>query len=78
MFKQMFLDHPAEVDETYGQHFRFALGFAGTLGIAAGAALVHAVIPCLCEKTASRTVAALYARTHSRGRQARGSGEHTL
>ena len=35
---------------------------------AAFAALMHALIPAMFEKTASRTVAALYARTHNRGR----------
>lgn len=62
-----FTAHPASVDETYGEHFRFALGFAGTLFLAAGAALIHALLPFLFEKTASRIVARLYARTHNRG-----------
>ncbi|WP_112323835.1 DUF6356 family protein [Oceanibium sediminis] len=67
MIKQIFLDHPAKVDETYGEHFLFALKFSATLFVAAGAALIHAVIPCMCERTASRKVAALYAKTHNRG-----------
>lgn len=67
MIQRIFLDHPATVDETYGQHFLFALKFSGALFAAAGAALVHALIPCLFEKTASKTVARLYARTHNRG-----------
>ena len=62
-----FTAHPASVDETYGEHFRFALGFAGTLFLAAGAALIHALLPFLFEKTASRIVTRLYARTHNRG-----------
>lgn len=68
MFARLFLDHPASVDESYGEHARFAFGFSLRLFAAAGAALVHAVIPCLFEKTASRIVADLYARTHNRGR----------
>lgn len=68
MIQRIFLDHPATVDETYGQHFLFALKFSGALFAAAGAALVHALIPCLFEKTASKAVARLYARTHNRGR----------
>ena len=67
MISQIFLNHPASVDETYGQHARFASGFALKLFVAAGAAAVHALIPCLFEKTASRIVADLYARTHNRG-----------
>ena len=62
-----FTDHPASVDETYAEHFRFALGFSGTLFLAAGAALIHAILPFCCEKTASRIVARLYAKTHNRG-----------
>lgn len=62
-----FTAHPASVDETYGEHFRFALGFAGTLFLAAGAALIHALLPFCFEKTASRIIARLYARTHNRG-----------
>ena len=68
MITRMFFDHPASVDESYGEHARFAFGFSMKLFAAAGAALVHAVIPCLFEKTASRIIADLYARTHNRGR----------
>lgn len=61
-----FIAHPASVDETYGEHFAFALGFAFKLGLAAGAALIHALLPFLFEKTASRMVSELYARIHNR------------
>ena len=67
MIAKIFTDHPASVDETYTQHFTFALKFSATLFFAAGAALIHALIPCLCEKTASKLVAKLYAKTHNRG-----------
>ena len=63
----LFTAHPASVDETYLQHLAFALRFAGLLTLAAGAALIHALLPFLCEKTASRIVAKLYARIHNRG-----------
>ena len=61
-----FTEHPASVDETYGEHFRFALGFSLTLFAAAGAALIHALLPFAFEKTASKLVAKLYNRTHNR------------
>ena len=67
MINRIFLAHPATVDETFLQHFKFALGFSFQLFAAAGAALVHALIPCLFEKTASRIVADLYAKTSQRG-----------
>lgn len=66
-FLKAFTAHPASVDESYGEHFRFAFGFATTLFLAAGAALVHAILPFLFEKAASRMIARLYARTHNRG-----------
>jgi hypothetical protein len=68
MIARVFFDHPASVDETYAGHAKFAFGFSMKLFAAAFAALIHAVIPCLFERTASRMVADLYARTHNRGR----------
>ncbi len=62
----IFLDHPATVNETYFEHMRFAFGFAFWLAAAAGAALVHAFIPALCETTASRILKRLHARIEAR------------
>lgn len=67
MINRIFLDHPGSVDESYFEHAAFAAKFSGKLFLAAGAAAVHAVIPCLFEKTASRITAELYAKTHNRG-----------
>ncbi len=67
MLQKLFLEHPRSVDETYGQHFLFALKFAGTLFVAAFAALLHALVPSACEKTASRIVERLYNKTKNRG-----------
>ena len=66
--KSLFLSHPQAVDETYFEHLAFASRFSATLLLAAGAALVHAMLPFMFEKTASRMVARLYERTHNRGR----------
>ncbi|WP_340109296.1 DUF6356 family protein [Pikeienuella sp. HZG-20] len=63
----LFTAHPASVDETFGEHFMFALKFSGMLFAAAGAALVHSILPFLFQKTASRIVARLYEKTHNRG-----------
>ena len=65
-FLRGFHDHPASVQESYFGHMRFALGFAGTLLAAGGAALVHALIPPLFETTASEKVKALHARIAAR------------
>ena len=67
MIDRLFLNHPRQVDETYAQHAVFASSFAFRLFLAGGAALVHAIIPCLFEKTASRMIAQMYARTSNRG-----------
>lgn len=66
MMNRIFLDHPEAVDETYLEHMAFAGKFSGKLLLAAGAAAVHAVIPCLFEKTASKLIAEMYAKTHNR------------
>ncbi|GAA4020509.1 hypothetical protein GCM10022280_21150 [Sphingomonas swuensis] len=51
--------HLDEAGESYFQHMRFALTVAA-LAIGAGlGCLVHAIVPALCEKTCSRTVAML-------------------
>ncbi|MEM8754338.1 MAG: DUF6356 family protein [Pseudomonadota bacterium] len=63
----LFTAHPASVDESFGEHLLFALRFAGLLFAAAGAALVHAILPFMFEKTASKIVARLHERTHNRG-----------
>jgi hypothetical protein len=53
---RLFFQHPASVGETYREHMRVALGFAGPLAKAALAAGVHAFLPFLFTTTASRTV----------------------
>lgn len=68
MINRLFLDHPKSVDESYIEHMCFALWFFSKLATAAGAALVHAILPCCFEKTASSIIAELYARTHNRGK----------
>ncbi|MBC7158356.1 MAG: hypothetical protein H5U20_12745 [Rhodobacteraceae bacterium] len=68
MIRRLFLDHPASVDEGYFEHAAFAGRFSLALFGAACAAAVHAVLPFAFQKTASRTVARLYARTERRGR----------
>lgn len=65
-FTRIFIDHPQSVDETYFEHMRFAGWFAARLLMAGGAALVHALIPCLFEKTASRMISQMHARLTSR------------
>ena len=63
---RLFVSHPQAVDESYGEHFLFALGFAARLFGAGCAALVHAIIPCLFETTASRMIRDLHDRIANR------------
>ncbi len=62
MLHKLFNEHPESVGETYFEHQRMAMSFAGPLFMAGLACLIHAFVPCLCETTASRTVKTLYAR----------------
>ncbi|MFK7751483.1 MAG: DUF6356 family protein [Sedimentitalea sp.] len=62
----LFTAHPASVNESYGQHLRFAAAFSGLLMLAALAALVHALLPFLFQKTASRIIKKIHCRVHAR------------
>ena len=57
-----FTRHPASVGETYGEHMVSAGSFAVRLAAAAVVCGIHAVLPFLFEKTASRLVTDLYGR----------------
>ncbi|HLZ78396.1 MAG TPA: DUF6356 family protein [Sphingomonas sp.] len=60
MLGKLFLDHPADLGESYGEHLREASGF-GLAMIGGGlACLVHAVVPALFETRGSATVARLH------------------
>ncbi|WP_099865866.1 DUF6356 family protein [Pararhizobium haloflavum] len=65
-FTRLFTDHPASVEESYIEHMRFAGWFAGQLLIAGLAALTHAILPFLFERTASRIIDRLHHRMHNR------------
>jgi ABC-type transporter MlaC component len=56
------------VNEGYFEHARFALLFATLLMTAALAAFVHAIIPAVCEKTASQIVQRLFEKSKNRGK----------
>jgi len=66
MLNKIFLEHPRQVNETYFEHGRFALSYALKLLLASLAAIVHALVPSLFEKTASTIVAELHQKTHNR------------
>nr|WP_306268431.1 DUF6356 family protein [Pararhizobium sp. IMCC3301] len=64
--RRLFVDHPASVDESYFEHMRFAGGFSAQLCLAGCAALIHALIPGLFEKTAGNIICKLHYRIHNR------------
>ena len=62
LIARAFSAHPAKVGETYFEHMGVALSFFFWLAVAAGAAFVHALVPALCERTASNIILKLHAR----------------
>ena len=50
------MGHLKDVNETYGEHFKFAMKLTFLLFKAGFAALIHAVIPVLFLSTASDTI----------------------
>lgn len=61
-----FLSHPRAVDESYLEHAGVAFRFGARLLGAGLAALVHAVIPCLFERTASSMIKTMHSEIASR------------
>ncbi|HWY66557.1 MAG TPA: DUF6356 family protein [Rhizomicrobium sp.] len=66
MFRRLFLSHPQQAGESYFQHQRVALSFAFPLLGAGLAALAHAFVPGLCERTAGDAIRRLHARLEAR------------
>lgn len=66
LLNRLFVEHPHSVEETYFEHMRFAGWFASRLFLAGSAAAIHAVVPCLFEKTAGRLIGEMNARLSSR------------
>ncbi len=62
MFKSLFLSHPEAVGETYLEHQGVALTFAAELLAAGFACAVHALVPALFPRTASRAIERLHVR----------------
>ena len=61
MASNPFTTHPHEAGETYRQHMGVALGISRQLAGAAGAALIHALLPGFHTTTASDKIRALNA-----------------
>ncbi len=68
MWSRTFLDHPHSIGEGYWAHQRVAFSFAFSLMAAGVICLIHGLVPCLFESTASRAVTRLHGSmvTHRR------------
>ena len=66
MFRRLFLSHPQQVGESYFQHQRVALSFAFPLLGAGLAALAHALVPGVFERTAGDMIRELHGRLQQR------------
>jgi hypothetical protein len=66
MFRRLFLSHPRQVGESYFEHQRIALSFALLLLGAGLAAIAHAAIPGICERTAGDIIRKLHQRLDQR------------
>lgn len=68
MIAKLFTDHPRAIGETYTRHARTAFSFGWRMMVGGLACMVHALVPGVFVKTASRTVVQLDAEM--RGRKA--------
>ena len=61
-----FTEHPESVGETYLEHFFVAIRFSCKLFLSSIAALIHAFIPALFKKTASKQIKKMHRQITSR------------
>jgi len=62
LFRSLFVEHPASVDETYLEHFISAVGFGTKMIVAGIACMVHGLLPALFVTRGSDTICALHER----------------
>lgn len=62
IFRRLFTEHPASVDENYFQHFVQAMSFSLAMLFGAVACMLHAFIPGLCVTRGSQTICSLHDR----------------
>jgi hypothetical protein len=75
LFRSLFMEHPASVDETYSEHFISALTFGTKMVIAGIACMVHGLLPAVFVTRGSDTICALHERMVVKRRKgSRGSG----
>jgi hypothetical protein len=73
-----FTSHPASVGESYWQHMGVALSFSARMAFGAFAALVHAFLPFLFEKTGSQLITRLHQRVVTHRQRLQQPSERSL
>lgn len=63
---RLFLAHPRSAGQGYFEHMRFAWSFGATMAVGTIAALVHGLLPFLCQTAAGDRVRMLHARLSGR------------
>ena len=66
MLKRLFTEHPASVDESYGEHMAMASSFGTRMILAGLACMVHALFPFLFVTTGSDAIRQLHDRMSAR------------
>jgi hypothetical protein len=66
LIDRLFLAHPRSAGQGYFEHMRFAWSFGATLAVGTVAALLHGLLPFLCQTAAGDRVRMLYARLADR------------
>lgn len=59
-------DHLDGVSETYFEHMFYAFGYGTKMILGGLAAILHAIIPCIFQTTASNTIAELHVKLQDR------------
>ncbi|MFA5968637.1 MAG: DUF6356 family protein [Sphingomonas sp.] len=62
MIRRLFLDHPASVEESYGEHFLVASSFGVAMILGGMGAVIHAFLPFAFKTKGSDTIGKLHAR----------------
>jgi hypothetical protein len=70
LFRSLFIEHPASVDETYLEHFVSALSFGTKMIVAGVACVLHGLLPAVFVTRGSDTICALHERMVVKRRRA--------
>jgi hypothetical protein len=62
VFRSLFIEHPASVNETYWEHLFSALSFGTKMLVAGVACIVHGLMPAVFKTRGSDAICALHDR----------------